>query len=182
MKFRSLILAVATLAITVPAFGQTKSTAGGPPAITVADAISIWNAINVLDNHQTGVIDGRGNPVTAPNNFEYSGAVHLALARDGAKAFMIVKEYNEQLAKLRAKFNEDKKSVTKEQLTEFTAENLKEIDKKSSEMLAAPASDVAWIRIKATDLCLDAKPPECPVKNAFPIGVLEALLPILDEK
>jgi hypothetical protein len=175
MKFRSSILAIAAMTIAAPAFGQTKA-----PPLTVQDVIGVWNAINALDTHQTGVLDKTGNPIAVPNNYEYSGAVHLTLARDNAKAYMIVKDYNDELAKMRAKFTEDQKDVPKEKLAEFTQERQKEFDKKSAEMLMAPATDVTFVHIKSTDLCLDAHPPECPVKNAIPITVIQALLPILD--
>ena len=187
-SFRSFVIAAAALIIAVPAFGQAKS-----PSITVADAISIWNGIQALDNHSTGVLDKNGNQVTAPNNFQYSGAVHLALARDGAKAYMVVKEYNDELAKLRTKFTEDRKKLVdeigddktdaaKKKLADFDQDGQKQYDKQSAEMLAAPVSDVAFIHIKSADLCLDAKPPECPVRNAIPINILTALLPIIDDK
>lgn len=177
MKFRSVVPAIIFTALTSQAFGQTKPTA--PVVITVADAISIWNAINALDSHQTGVVDKNGNAVVAPNNFEYSGAVHLVLARNAAKAYLVLKEYNDELAKLRARFDDDKAGVPKEQLADFTAEKQNAYEKRSAEMLAAPAG-VEFLRVKEADLCLDAKPPSCPVKNAIPISVLTALLPILD--
>ena len=142
--------------------------------LTVGDVINVYSALSsgTLDVHQTGVVDKNGNPVTAPNDFNFSGTVHLAMARDAAQGLVVFQAYQKAVTALRIQVAGIGKDVPKEKLDDFNME--------TSKMLEAPAG-VTLVRIKEADLCLDIALPACPTKNNIPVSTLSLLWPIIDQ-
>jgi hypothetical protein len=153
--------------------------AGSDHKLTVGEAINAMNALNSLDVHSTGVVDKGGNQVMAPNNFIFSGPTHLTMARDIAQGTVALKAYQEAVNALRTRMAS---GVPRDKLTPdgVPADKDAEFKKQVQETFDAP-TDVAMIRLKQSDLCLDAAPPACPEKNNIPVSILTMLLPIIDQ-
>lgn len=138
---------------------------------TVGEVISVTNALSGLDAHQTGAVDTNGVPVTAPNNFRFSGTVRMAIAVNIDHGRTVFKNYQDAITAFRIQIAGPGKDVPKEKMDEFS--------KESAKMLEAP-SGALLAHIREADLCLEAKPPACPVQNDIPVATLSQLLPIID--
>src|SRR4051812_44779337 len=70
--------------------------------LTVAEAINVWSGLSSLDSHQTGTVDKNGAPVTAPNNFKFSGTAYMAMARNTSTGLTVYNAYQKALFEVRS--------------------------------------------------------------------------------
>ena len=186
LQIAAVILAMASPAAAqnVPAPIPAPAPAAPAKVLTVSDVIGIANAIGQLDAHPTGNTDRLGNALTAPNNFHFNGITLMTLGRDLERGRDIYNAYTAATSKLVAEIDSERQALPKgtpqDKINDFTNEKNAALNAEQQKMLATSAV-VNLDHIKFTDLCLEAKPPECPIANEIPISILSLLDPIIDK-
>lgn len=134
---------------------------------TVLEALNIGASLRQLGDHS----DGKGQKVIVP--FKFNGGVLMSMALNIAAAENIQKQYQQTYNSLVRQFADGGSKVPDEKIAEFNQE--------SEKALNAP-SGLKMHRIRASDLCMEAKPvAPCTVTNNIPPALLAAILPIIDQ-
>lgn len=173
---KMIVIAAALLAIAGPTFAQNapqKSTFDGSK-LTVREVIGVLNGLKALDNAPTGKTDPNGNQITAATNFVFSGTTLQTFALNANRAQQVMTSYQVATNALIKRLSNGGAT-----LGDIPAEKRGEYLEQDAKMGDAPAG-VTLSKINVDDLCLEIKKPTCEQKNAIPVSVLGALVPILD--
>ena len=133
--------------------------------LTYGDMINATGAITSMDPRPGK--DGR----LEPSPYKFSPATRMTLGRVVDIGNTIVASFNKGILALDAKLEiKPGSEVPPDKRADFEAERQKLLD--------TPAF-VQPPRVKMADLCLEARPPDCPVANEIPFSTLALLKPVI---
>lgn len=175
---RAVVFVSAALAIAAPILARAQEAA---KSLTVEQAIGVGEGIRDLSSRATET--GARVPLP-PGTVKLPPRVTYQLATAAQKIESVRKSYEETTrAAIRDQFGEENPSAVAadpKRAAEYQKKN-SAFQEEIRKALSLPSG--AEIKtIRQSDLCLEAKPPECPQANPISVDTLTLLMPIVSDK